>query len=90
MLVFDLLLKVWMGVIGCLAMIKWCRRKYLWVRLLCLVRLWENACVIQCGRRCVDAGGLKGFVQRLVLNLISLNGYLVYFVGKLSVVMGVL
>ena len=31
---------------------------------------WENACVIQCGRRCVDLGELKGFsrfFQRLVL-----------------------
>ena len=33
--------------------------KYLWGRL--LSSPLENVCVIQCGRRCVDVDGLKGF-----------------------------
>ena len=53
----------------------------------------ENACVNQCGRRCVEVVGLKRLsqiFQRFVLKLNSLMRHLGYFVGKLSVVMGVL
>ena len=47
--------------------------------------LWENFCVIQCGRCCVDTRGLKGFsriFQRLALNLDSLLGLLSIFLGN--------
>ena len=55
---------------------------------------WMNACVMQCGRHCVEVGGIeKGFqelVWKLVLILKNPMEYLECFVVKLFVVMGLL